>query len=67
MKRNRNKRKKSERLTHWQQMEQKRMFAANQGFMQAVMDLCFSMRWRFGWQVIRGINPMTGKRHEQRD
>jgi hypothetical protein len=60
------KKKKSQRLNYWQQLEQKRMYAANQGFMLAIMDLAFVMRFKLGWQICWGTNPMTGKRHKRK-
>lgn len=55
---------KKRKNTYFQELEQKRMFAANQGFMRAILDQPFAFRWKFGWEIIKKINPMTGKRHK---
>lgn len=63
LKRNNNSRTKKQGKNYFEKLDKERMFAANQGFMAAIMDLPVALRWKFGWMIIFGISPMTGKTH----
>jgi len=48
--------------TYWNRMECARIYSANIGFMDATVEMPLAFRLRFGWEIVKGLNPITGKK-----
>ncbi|MFW0778319.1 MAG: hypothetical protein ACN2B6_11455 [Rickettsiales bacterium] len=48
---------------YWKKMESARVYQANISFMDATVDMPSDFRIRFAWEIIKGVNPITGKQH----
>ena len=64
MKRNRSKGKaRKGGSDYWKKMESARLFQANISFMEATVGMPPAFRLRFAWEILKGVNPITGQQH----
>ena len=47
---------------YWKKMQSARIYQGNLSFLQATAEMPFAFRLRFAWEIVKGINPATGKK-----
>lgn len=46
---------------YFAKMQSARIYQGNVGFMDKTANMPFMFRIRFAWDILKGVNPVTGK------